>query len=428
MVTTAFVNIYGKRVGAVAWDSNRGLASFEYDPQFKLEELPIAPIKMPNKNRIYSFPEFRDNETFKGLPGLLADALPDRYGKELINAWLARQGRPENSLNPVELLCFIGKRGMGALEFEPVTGKESNSYDLELSDLIETTKALLEKKEELHISTQHNMEDVMLDVLKMGTSAGGARPKAIIAYNEKTGKIKSGQTLAQEGFEHWLIKFDEISDVQFGISKGYGRVEMAYYKMATDFGIDMMESRLVEENNRVHFMTKRFDRIGGNQKVHSQTLCALQHYDFANITSYSYEQVFQTMRLLRLSYAEAEQMYKRMVFNVVARNCDDHTKNFAFLMDTQGKWKLAPAYDICFAYRPDSVWVSQHNLSINGKRKNFERKDLISIAEQNSIRNPEKIIDQALDLVKNWKQYAEMFQVEPTLAQQIAGELIKEMK
>lgn len=422
------MNIYGKRVGAVAWDPNRGLASFEYDPQFKLEELPIAPIKMPNKNRIYSFPEFRDSETFKGMPGLLADALPDRYGKELINAWLARQGRPENSLNPVELLCFIGKRGMGALEFEPVTGKESNSYDLELSDLIETTKALLEKKEELNISTQHNMEDVMLDVLKMGTSAGGARPKAIIAYNEKTHKIKSGQTLAEDGFEHWLIKFDEISDIQFGVSKGYGRVEMAYYKMATDFGIDMMESRLIEEKHRVHFMTKRFDRVGGNQKVHTQTLCALQHYDFANITSYSYEQVFQTMRLLRLTYAEAEQMYKRMVFNVVARNCDDHTKNFAFLMDTQGKWKLAPAYDICFAYRPDSVWVSQHNLSINGKRKNFERKDLISIAEQNSIRNPEKIIDQALDLVKNWKQYAAMYQVDPILAQQIAGELIIEMK
>ncbi|MDM1086744.1 MULTISPECIES: type II toxin-antitoxin system HipA family toxin [Myroides] len=272
------------------------------------------------------------------------------------------------------------------------------------------------------------MEDVMLDVLKMGTSAGGARPKAIIAYNKKTGKVKSGQTLAEDGFEHWLIKFDEISDVQFGVSKSYGRVEMAYYKMATDFGIEMTESRLIEENKRVHFMTKRFDRVGGNQKVHTQTLCALQHYDFANITSYSYEQVFQTMRLLRLTYAEAEQMFKRMVFNVVTRNCDDHTKNFAFLMDAQGKWKLAPAYDICFAYRPDSMWVSQHNLSINGKRKDFERKDLVTIAEQNSIRNPNKIIDQALDLVKNWNHYAQMYQVDTTLAHQIDRELIKEMK
>lgn len=428
MVKTAFINIYGKRVGVVAWDSNRGLASFEYDPKFDIKQLPIAPIKMPTKNRIYSFPEFRENETFKGMPGLLADALPDRYGKELINAWLARQGRPDDSLNPVELLCFIGKRGMGALEFEPVIGKESTSYDLELTDLIETTKALLEKKEEFHINSQHSMEDVMLDVLKMGTSAGGARPKAIIAYDETTGKIKSGQTLAEEGFEHWLIKFDEISDVQFGVLKGYGRVEMAYYKMATSFGIEMMESRLIEENNRVHFMTKRFDRVGGNQKVHTQTLCALQHYDFANITSYSYEQIFQTMRLLRLNYAEAEQMFKRMVFNVVARNCDDHTKNFAFLMDAQGKWKLAPAYDICFAYRPDSVWVSQHNLSINGKRRDFERKDLVAVGEQNSIRNPEKIIDQALELVKDWSKYAAMYQVDRFLAKQIEGDLIKELK
>lgn len=267
-----------------------------------------------------------------------------------------------------------------------------------------------------------------MDVLKMGTSAGGARPKANIAYNEKTGKIKSGQMLADEGFEHWLIKFDEVSDVQFGESKGYGKVEMAYYNMATDFGIDMMESRLIEENNRVHFMTKRFDRIKGNQKIHSQTLCALQHYDFANINSYSYEQVFQTMRQLRLSYAEAEQMFKRMVFNVIARNCDDHTKNFTFLMDETGKWRLAPAYDICFAYRPDSVWVSQHNLSINGKRKDFLRRDFLEIAEQNSIRHPESLINQCIMLVKNWKYYAEKYQIDQQKSELIDQMLLKELK
>lgn len=412
MVTTAFVSVYGQRVGAVAWDPERAMALFEYDPKFNLEQLPIAPIKMPVKNRIYSFPEFRDNETFKGMPGLLADALPDRYGKELINAWLARQGRPDNSLNPVELLCFIGKRGMGALEFEPVLTKEVPSYEVELTELIETTKALLAKKENIVLTTKQKMEDVMMDILKMGTSAGGARPKAIIAYNEKTGQIKSGQTLVDEGFEHWLIKFDEVSDVQFGTSTGYGRIEMAYYKMATDFGIEMMESRLIEENNRVHFMTKRFDRLEGNQKIHSQTLCALQHYDFANITSYSYEQVFQTMRQLRLSYAEAEQMFKRMVFNVLARNCDDHTKNFSFLMTKEGKWKLAPAYDICFAYRPDSTWVSQHNLSINGKRKNITREDFLRVAEQNSIRNPNEVINSCLAVTSQWRTYASAYQVE----------------
>lgn len=428
MVTTAFINIFGQRVGAVAWDTTTEMASFEYDPKFYLEKLPIAPIKMPSKSRIYSFPEHRNSETFKGMPGLLADALPDRYGKDLINAWLARQGRPDDSLNPVELLCFIGRRGMGALEFEPVMGKESPSYEIELSDLIETTKALLSNKENFSIQTQKNMEDVMMDVLKMGTSAGGARPKAIIAYNEKTGQIKSGQTLADEGFEHWLIKFDEVSDVQFGESKGYGRVEMAYYKMASDFGVEMMESRLIEENNRVHFMTKRFDRIKGNQKLHSQTLCALQHYDFANITSYSYEQVFQTMRQLRLTYAEAEQMFKRMAFNVIARNCDDHTKNFSFLMNAEGIWKLAPAYDVCFAYRPDSKWVSQHNLSINGKRKDFTRKDLLTIADQNSIRNPEGIINSCIDVVANWKMYAEMYQVDVKKTHAIDQLLLKELK
>lgn len=427
MVTTAFVNLYGQRVGAVAWDTNRGIASFEYDPKFPLEQLPIAPIKMPSKNRIYNFPAFRDNETFRGLPGLLADALPDRYGKDLINAWLARQGRPDNSLNPVELLCFIGKRGMGALEFEPVIGKELPSYALELGDLIETTKALLAKKEDISLKTNRNMEDVMMDVLKMGTSAGGARPKAIIAYNEKTGKVKSGQTLADQDFEHWLIKFDEVSDVQFGVSKGYGRVEMAYYKMATDFGMVMMESRLIEENNRVHFMTKRFDRIAGNQKLHSQTLCALQHYDFANITSYSYEQIFQTMRQLRLSYQEAEQLFKRMVFNVIGRNCDDHTKNFSFLMDPKGKWKLAPAYDICFAYRADSVWVSQHNLSINGKRKDFERKDLLTIAEQNSIRRADAIINECLDIVGNWCKYAAEYEVDDEKTRLIEQSILKKL-
>ena len=427
MVTTAFINIWGKRVGAVAWNPDTELASFEYDPKFSLEKWALAPLKMPDTSRIYNFPQLRDNETFKGLPGLLADALPDRYGKELINAWLARQGRPDNSLNPVELLCFIGKRGMGALEFEPVISKESGSYDVELSDLIEVTKALLEKKEDIKIQTSGKMEDVMMDILKMGTSAGGARPKAIIAYNEKTGQIRSGQALADKGFEHWLIKFDEISDVQFGASKGYGRIEMAYYKMATDFGIDMMESRLIEENNRVHFMTKRFDRKDGD-KIHSQTLCAIQHYDYANITSYSYEQVFQTMRRLKLTYAEAEQMYKRMIFNVIARNCDDHTKNFAFLMDKTGKWKLSPAYDICFAYRPGSVWVSQHNLSINGKRKNFARQDLLQIAEQNSIRYPEKIINDCIALVKKWSQYAANYQVDTEKMTAIDNVLIKELK
>ena len=425
MVKTAFVKLWGKRIGAVAWDEKQGLGFFEYDKPFVDGKLEVAPVKMPLSTRVYSFPELR-NLTFKGLPGLLADSLPDKYGNELINIWLARNGRPENSLNPVELLCFIGSRGMGALEFEPTTLSVSgSSHSIELSSLIETTMKLLESRENFEAHTEHEMQDVLLDVLKMGTSAGGARPKAIIAYNEATGMIRSGQTLQDEGYEHWLIKFDGVNDSQFGVSYGYGRVEMAYYKMATDSGIDMMESRLIEEEGRAHFMTKRFDRRNGNQKLHVQTFCAMQHFDFNQISSYSYEQLFQTMRQLRLSYAEAEQMYRRMVFNVFARNCDDHTKNFAFLMEPDGSWQLAPAYDVCHAYRPDSEWVSQHNLSINGKRKDFIKEDLLHIAKQNSIRNPEGIITEVIEIVSQWPKYASQFSVNEKLANAIDITLIR---
>lgn len=428
MVTTAFVKLWGKRIGAVAWDSQQDLGFFEYDKKFSAADLQLAPIKMPLSSEVYAFPELRHTATFKGLPGLLADSLPDRYGNELINSWLARNGRPENSLNPVELLCFIGNRGMGALEFEPTTlSTNAASKTIELSSLIETTIHLLESKERFEAHTDHEMQDVLLDVLKMGTSAGGARPKAIIAYNETTGMIKSGQTLQEAGFEHWLIKFDGVNDTQFGTTYGYGRVEMAYYQMATDAGIDMTECRLIEEEGRAHFMTKRFDRLKGNQKLHVQTFCALQHYDFNQIASYSYEQLFQSMRLLKLSYVEAEQMYRRLVFNVLARNCDDHTKNFAFIMLPNGKWQLAPAYDICHAYRPDSEWVSQHNLSINGKRKDFLRSDLLTVAQQNSIRQPQNIIDEVLEIVQQWPTYAKQYQVDEKLAKAIDATLLRNL-
>lgn len=316
---------------------------------------------------------------------------------------------------------------MGALEFEPSTlTTKSTPLSLELSNLIDITMKLLER-EQFETHTEHEMQDVLLDILKMGTSAGGARPKAIIAYNEVTGMIRSGQTLQEPGYEHWLIKFDGVNDTQFGATYGYGRVEMAYYKMATDAGIDMTESRLIEEEGRAHFMTKRFDRRNGNEKLHMQTFCAIQHYDFNKITSYSYEQLFQTMRQLKLSYAEAEQMYRRMVFNVFARNCDDHTKNFACLMEPNGKWKLSPAYDICHAYRPDSEWVSQHNLSINGKRKDFVKEDLLTIAKQNNIRYPEGIINEVLETVAKWMDYAVQYKVDNTLARAIDTTLIRKI-
>ena len=423
MITTAFVKIWGETVGAVAWDENSGTANFEYDPKFIAQKIDLAPLKMPianGINRIFSFPELRNTKTFKGLPGLLADVLPDDYGNQLINTWLVQNGRPENSMNPVEMLCFIGTRGMGALEFEPSQLKvNKRAFDIEVDELIQMSQKMLTKREAFETSLAKDEQQAMLDILKIGTSAGGARPKAIIAYNEKTGQVKSGQTLAPKGFEHWLLKLDTVSDVQFGESSGFGRIEMAYYLMAKACQIDMMESRLLEENGRAHFMTKRFDREGGDQKYHVQTLCAMQHYDFNQITSFSYEQLFQTMRLLRLPYPQAEQMFRRMVFNVIARNCDDHTKNFAFRLRKEQEWELTPAYDICFAYRPGSNWVSQHNLSINGKRMNITRDDLLEVAKSMNIKKANIIINEINDTVRNWITFAEQVKVDEKLKVEI---------
>jgi serine/threonine-protein kinase HipA len=423
MITTAFVKIWGETVGAVAWDENSGTASFEYDPKFIAQKIDLAPLKIPianGLNRIFSFPELRNSKTFKGLPGLLADVLPDDYGNQLLNTWLVQNGRPENSMNPVEMLCFIGTRGMGALEFEPSQLKVTKrAFDIEVDELIQMSQKMLTKREAFETNLAKDEQQAMLDILKIGTSAGGARPKAIIAYNEKTGQVKSGQTLAPKGFEHWLLKLDTVSDVQFGESSGFGRIEMAYYLMAKACQIDMMESRLLEENGRAHFMTKRFDREGGDQKYHVQTLCAMQHYDFNQITSFSYEQLFQTMRLLRLPYPQAEQMFRRMVFNVIARNCDDHTKNFAFRLKKEQEWELTPAYDICFAYRPGSNWVSQHNLSINGKRANITREDLLEVAKSMNIKKANTIINEINETVTKWNTFAEQVNVDEKLKENI---------
>ena len=373
MITTAIIKIWGERVGAISWNSDTGLGSFEYEPKFLQNQWDLSPIKIPIEEatgRIFTFRELRDVKTFKGLPGLLADVLPDKYGNALINAWLTRQGRPSDSLNPVEMLCFIGKRGMGAMEFEPTIPKARDVVSkIEISSLIRVAEDILSGRKDFSAKLKANEEKALQDILKIGSSAGGARAKAIIAYHAKTKEVRSGQADAPRGFTQWLIKFDGVTDKQFGSSNGYGRVEMAYSLMAKDAGIEMTECRLLEENGRAHFMTRRFDRKKGKEKLHVQSFCAMQHYDFNEVTSYSYEQLFETMRMLRLPYPQAEQLYRRMVFNVMSRNCDDHTKNFAFVMDKQGKWKLSPAFDICHAYRPGSDWVSQHALSINGKRK-----------------------------------------------------------
>lgn len=432
-MTAAEVKIWGELAGAVVWDDTNRLGTFEFAPGFKKQQWELSPLKMPlgSSQMIFSFPELRKErfatyDTFRGLPGMLADVLPDRFGNQLINRWLAGMGRPQDSMNPVEMLLFLGSRGMGALEFEPSSLKENkNTFPIELESLVQIAKIMMDKRSMFQTNIIKYEEKAVIDILKIGTSAGGARPKALIAYNEKNGEIRSGQTKAPEGFEHWLIKLDGVSDVQVGESKGYGRVEMAYYLMAIDCGIEMMPSTLLEENNRAHFMTKRFDRIGRDTKHHIQTFCAMQHFDFNLVTSFSYEQLFQTMRELRLSYEEIEQMYRRMVFNVLSRNCDDHTKNISFMMEKGQGWKLAPAYDICHAYRPDSAWVSQHALSINHKRTNITREDLLLLAQAVNCKKAPTIINEINAVVTNWKKYASITGVQKKLREAIAQTLIQ---
>lgn len=428
MINNAFVNIWDRRVGAISWDNELGVSSFEFDKDFLNSNWDISPIMMPlsQGNRIFKFRETQQSITFKGLPGLLADILPDKYGNTLINNWLSRQGRPVNSLNPVETLCFIGERGMGALEFEPVNPKpNNNSTKIEIDSLVDVAEQILSGRTDFKTNITEEEEKALYDILKIGSSVGGARAKALIAYNEKTGEVRSGQAKAPKGFSHWLIKFDGVTDSQFGSSAGYGRVEMAYYKMAKAAGIEMMESRLLYENNRAHFMTKRFDRTSDNEKLHVQTFCAMRHYDFNEVTLYSYEELFETMRELGLTYPEAQELYRRMVFNVLAKNCDDHTKNFAFLMDKSGQWRLSPAYDVCHAYRPGSDWVSQHALSINGKRKNFTREDLLSIGRSMNIKNANSIINDVMDVCSNWKTFANEVQVDEKLRDAIEATFVK---
>lgn len=414
MVDYAFIKIWGEQVGVVRWDETEGLASFQYDTKFLTNAWELSPLKMPlaSANRIYSFTELAPNrlgepDSFGGLPGLLADSLPDKYGNQLIDVWLAQRGRPRGSMNPVEKLCFIGSRGMGALEFEPAQLKAAKqSFSIEVESLVSMSKEMLSKREDFSSNIKADEQKAMLDIFKIGTSAGGARPKAVIAYNKKTAEVKSGQAKAPKGFEHWLIKLDGVSDTQFGDSQGWGRVEMAYYLMAKDCGIEMMESQLLEENERAHFMTKRFDREGPETKHHVQTLCAMQHFDYNNIYGYSYEQLFQSMRMLKLTYPEAEQMFRRMVFNVLAVNYDDHTKNFGFILKKGEQWKLAPAYDVCYSYDPKNSWVNQQTLSINGKHKNISKEDLMMIGKANKIKKAQRIIEEIQSVIADWKGYA----------------------
>ncbi|MCQ2163616.1 MAG: type II toxin-antitoxin system HipA family toxin [Bacteroidales bacterium] len=418
MVDAAQVKMFGMTVGSVRWNSSYGVARFEYDPDFVKTGIQPSPILMPaREGRVYSFGEL-NHETFKGLPGMLADSLPDTYGRALFDKWLALTGR--TSGNAVESLCFMGKRCMGALEFEPaIEGVFRTKQKIELDSLVSVAREALTEKDNFNANMDDDRKAAIAEILRLGTSAGGQRAKAVIAYNKNTGEVRSGQVDAPVGFDYYLIKLDGVSAMAgFKETENFGRLEYSFAKLVRACGIDMAECSLIEENGRAHFLTKRFDRVGG-EKVHMQTLCGIAHYDYRLLRGYSYEQAFNIMRGLRLSYREAQEMFRRVVFNVVVRNQDDHTKNISFLMDKQGRWRLSPAYDMGYAYNPNGAWTSAHQMSINGKFDDITRADLLELAARNNIRNASQIIDEVRDACALWPKIAKECDVPQTMIDQI---------
>ena len=412
MSTLAEVRLWGRTIGAVALNDNDGVAAFEYDKAFLNSGIQVAPLAMPLANKVYAFPEL-SRQTFHGLPGLLADSLPDKFGNALINTWLASLGRTADSFNAIERLCYVGQRGMGALEFIPSVGPNPRQVEnLQVENLVRLASAVLTQRQNMSASlAAEEKESSLQHILQVGTSAGGARAKAVIAWNPATNEICSGQVDAGRGFEYWLLKFDGVSgnkDKELEDPQGYGKIEYAYYLMAKDAGIEMSECRLLEENGRHHFMTRRFDRTSDGKKLHMQSLGAMAHFDFNMAGAHSYEQAFLVMRQLGLPKQQIEQQFRRMVFNIVARNQDDHVKNIAFLMDKQGTWSLAPAFDVTYAYQPTGLWTSQHQMSMNGKRDQFTAEDLKTCGQTVALKRgqAERILEEIVTSVSNWRDYA----------------------
>jgi len=418
-VTTATVRLWGTDIGYVSLVEGEQLASFEYDRDFLRSGIELSPIRMPLSPQVYSFPELAFR-SFRGLPGLLADSLPDKFGNAVIDTWLATQGRKPGSFNAVERLCYIGTRGMGALEFKPATNPfRSTTADLNVKRLVKLASEILTHRSSLDtVFADRENERAVRDILRVGSSAGGARAKALIAWNPRTNQVRSGQAPAGIGFEYWLLKFDGVSnnrDKELADPQGYGAIEYAYSRMAQDAGIAMMPCRLLEEGGRRHFMTKRFDRTDEGNKLHKQTLAALAHYDFNMAGAYGYEQALLVMRELDLGPEAIEQQFRRMVFNIVARNQDDHVKNIAFLMDRRGQWSLAPAYDVTWSYNPIGDWTSAHQMTLNGKRDGFKLSDFEACAEVALLKRGEakRIIQDVQRVVSQWRDCADEVGVDP---------------
>lgn len=426
-MTDASVNLWGRQIGAVSWLDDREIGVFQYAPEFLGSGIEVAPLTMPLRATPYEFPAL-PRETFSGLPGMLADSLPDRYGNALIDAWLASEGRAPDSFNPVERLCYIGARGMGALEFQPaLLGPPTARKRIEIDALVRLANRVLDER--VSLAGKFSGTDdarVIEDILRVGTSAGGARAKAILAWNEQTGEFRSGQVGTRKGFTHWLMKFDGVAnnrDREVADPQGYGLIEFAYYRMAVASGIEMSECRLYREGGRAHFMTRRFDRTVDGDKIHVQSLCAMLHYDFNRPDAYSYEQALQAIRRLGMPMRDIEEQYRRAVFNVLARNHDDHVKNIAYLMDKGGTWRLSPAFDVAYSYNPDGAWTSRHQMSINGKRDGFVLEDLLALGRIGGLKRARAmaIVEEVGAAVERWPHFAEEAGIDSATVRRIAS-------
>lgn len=421
----AKVNLWGRTIGVVSQEEGREAAAFQYDPAFARSGIQISPVTMPLSDRVYEFPAL-SRDTFHGLPGLLADSLPDKFGNTLIDAWLATQGRAPESFGAIERLCYTGTRGMGALEFEPGLGpKPREAHRIEIDALVRLASEVLSNRNKLKGSFAGAARKKALgDMLRVGTSAGGARAKAVIAWNRVTNEVRSGQIAAGDGFEYWMLKFDGVSgnkDKELEDPKGYGAIEYAYHLMAKAAGITMSECRLLEENGRRHFMTRRFDRLADGGKLHMQSLGALAHFDFNQAGAHAYEQALWTLRQLDLPMAAVEEQFRRMLFNVAARNQDDHVKNIAFLMNKQGQWSLAPAFDVTYSHNPSGSWTATHQMTLNGKRDGFTMGDFAACAKSALMKRGRAaaILEEVRAAVARWPEFATVARLEGGLTRSV---------